>query len=94
MLKTFFADGGYRGKLVQFVKKCYRKLEWKLEIVKKPENINTFEVLPLRWIVERTNAWNDNYRRLSKDYERKTESVEAFLYLAQIRLLALRCEKS
>ena len=93
-LKTFFADGGYRGKLVQFVKKCYRKLEWKLEIVKKPENINTFEVLPLRWIVERTNAWNDNYRRLSKDYERKTESVEAFLYLAQIRLLALRCEKS
>jgi len=91
-LKTFFADGGYRGKLVQFVKKCYRKLEWKLEIVKKQENFNGFEVLPMRWIVERTNAWNDNNRRLSKDYERKTESAEAFLYLAQIRLLALRCE--
>ena len=92
-MQTFFADGGYRGKLVHFVKKCYRKLNWKLEIVKKPENINTFQVLPLRWIVERTNAWNDNYRRLSKDYERKTESAEAFIYLAQIRLLALRCEK-
>ena len=91
-LKTFFADGGYRGKLVPFVKKCYRKLEWKLEIVKKQKNFNGFEVLPMRWIVERTNAWNDNNRRLSKDYERKTESAEAFLYLAQIRLLALRCE--
>lgn len=93
-LKTFFADGGYRGKLVQFVKKCYSRLQWELIIVKKTENLNTFEVLPMRWIVERTNAWNDNYRRLSKDYERKTQSVEAFIYLAQIRLLALRCEKT
>lgn len=91
-LKTFFGDGGYRGKLVQFVKKSYQRLTWDLKIVKRPENINTFEVLPMRWIVERTNAWNDNYRRLSKDYERKTESVEAFIYLAQIRLLAIRCE--
>jgi putative transposase len=90
--KTFFADGGYRGKLVHFVKKYYRKLEWRLEIVKKDPNVNTFKILPLRWIVERTNAWNDNCRRLSKDYERKTVSSEAFLYLAQIRLLAIRCE--
>lgn len=91
-LKTFFADGGYSGKFVQYVKKCYRKLAWELNIVKKEQNIKTFKVLPLRWIVERTNAWNDNYRRLSKDYERKTESVEAFIYLAQIRLLAIRCQ--
>ena len=93
-LKTFFADGGYQGKLLQFVKKCYNRLQWELIIVKKAENINTFEVLPMRWIVERTNAWNDNSRRLSKDYERKTQSVEAFIYLAQIRLLALRCGKN
>ena len=91
-LKTFFADGGYSGKFVRYVKKCYRKLAWELNIVKKEQNIKTFKVLPLRWIVERTNAWNDNYRRLSKDYERKTESVEAFIYLAQIRLLAIRCQ--
>lgn len=90
-LQMFFADGGYRGKFVHFVKKCYQKLGWELQIVKKDPNINTFEVLPMRWIVERTNAWNDNYRRLSKDYERKTESVEAFIHLAQIRLLAIRC---
>ena len=93
-LKTFFADGGYQGKLVEFVKNCYQRLGWELKIVKKAEKINKFEVLPMRWIVERTNAWNDNYRRLSKDYERKTESVEAFIYLAQIRLITLRFEKA
>jgi len=93
-LKTFFADGGYKGKLVRFVKKIYSRLTWELKIVKRPENLNTFKVLPMRWIVERSFAWHDNCRRLSKDYERKTESAEAFIYLAQIRLLALRCQKS
>ena len=93
-LKLFFADGGYRGKLVEFVKKNYEKLGWQLHIVKKEENLKTFKVLPMRWIVERSFAWHDNCRRLSKDYERKTASAEAFLYLAQIRLLAIRYEKS
>lgn len=93
-LKTFFADGGYRGKLVKFVKKAYRRLEWTLHIVKKDENINTFKVLPMRWIVERTNAWNDNNRRLSKDYERHTLSSLAFIHLAQVRLLALKYGKT
>jgi len=93
-LKTFFADGGYSGKLVHFVRKHYRRLNWTLTIVKRNQNINTFKVLPMRWIVERSFAWHDNCRRLSKDYERKTQSTEAFMYLAQIRLLAIRCGKS
>ncbi len=92
-LFLFFADGGYAGKLVEFVKKQFRKFNWQLHIVKKQENLNTFKVLPKRWIVERTFAWLDNCRRLSKDYERKTSSSEAFIYLAQVRLLALRCGK-
>jgi putative transposase len=91
---VFFADGGYRGKLVDFVKNQFEKLNWKLHIVKKDENLKTFKVLPKRWIVERTFAWLDNCRRLSKDYERKTASTEAFMHLAQVRLLALRCQKT
>ena len=41
-----------------------------------------FEVLPTRWIVERTFAWLGNYRRLSKDYEGRTKVSEAFVYVA------------
>lgn len=93
-LRVFFADGGYAGKLVDFVKNQFQKLAWQLHIVKKAENIKTFKLLPKRWIVERTFAWLDNCRRLSKDYERKTSSSEAFIHLAQVRLLALRCGKT
>lgn len=93
-LWLFFADGGYTGKLVDFVKNQFARLAWQLHIVKKAENLNTFKVLPKRWIVERTFAWLDNCRRLSKDYERKTSSSEAFIHLAQVRLLALRCGKT
>ena len=93
-LKVFFADQGYTGKLIHFVKKSFRRLAWELHIVKKEENINTFKVLPKRWIVERTFAWLDNCRRLSKDYERQPSSSEAFIHLAQIRLLAIRCGKT
>ena len=92
-LQVFFADGGYSGKLVHFVKKRFKKLGWQLRIVKRDEKINTFKLLPMRWIVERTFSWTDNCRRLSKDYERKPASTEAFMQLAQIRLLAIRCGK-
>lgn len=93
-LRVFFADGGYAGKLVDFVKTQFKKLQWQLQIVKKDQSLNTFKVLPKRWIVERTFAWLNNCRRLSKDYERQTSSSEAFIYLAQVRLLALRCGKT
>ena len=46
-----------------------------------------FQVLPRRWIVERTFSWIDHNRRMSKDYERLPESSEAFVYLAMSRLI-------
>lgn len=49
-----------------------------------------FRVLPRRWVVERTFAWLGRNRRLSKDYEQRTDSEEAFLYLAMCRLMLHR----
>jgi transposase len=61
------------------------KLDW--EKLMPP---NGFQVLPKRWVVERTFSWTDQKRRISKDYERQTETSEAFIYVAISRLMARR----
>ena len=55
-----------------------------LRISKKDPDQKGFKVIPKRWVVERTNAWNGNSRRLSKDYERTVASSEAFVIIAAI----------
>jgi putative transposase len=82
-LKKIFADGGYRGELVTWVKE---NLHVNLEIVLKLGDQKGFQVLPKRWVIERTNAWISRNRRLARDYERLAESSEAFIYIAMIRL--------
>ena len=57
-----------------------------MEIVKRNES-DKWEVLPKRWIVERTFAWLMNFRRLVMDYERTTESVESYIYIAMIMIM-------
>jgi len=49
-----------------------------------------FQVLPRRWVVERTFSWIDQNRRMSKDYERLCASGEALVYAAMIRLMLRR----
>jgi transposase len=49
-----------------------------------------FQVLPRRWVVERTFSWTDQNRRMSKDYERLTETSEALIYVAMSRLMVRR----
>jgi transposase len=49
-----------------------------------------FQVLPRRWVVERTFSWIDQNRRMSKDYERLSASGEALVYAAMIRLMVRR----
>jgi putative transposase len=61
------------------------KLDW--EKFMPPQG---FQVLPRRWVVERTIAWIDHNRRMSKDYERLPESGEAFIYVAMSRLMLKR----
>ena len=78
-----FADGGYRGELVETAR---IKFGWVLEIVKRNDT-HKFKILPKRWIVERTFAWISFQRRTSKDYERLTETSTAFVQLSMIRLM-------
>jgi putative transposase len=54
----------------------------------------SFQVLPRRWVVERTFSWIDHNRRMSKDYERLTETSEAFIYVAMTRLMVRRLARS
>jgi putative transposase len=82
-LEKIFADGSYRGELVDWVQK---NLHVVLEIVLKLEGQQGFHVLPKRWVIERTFAWITRNRRLARDYERLAQSSEAFLYVAMIRL--------
>ncbi len=62
---------------------------WRLEIVKR-NDVSRFEVLPKRWIVERTFAWIGRCRRLARDFERPIRSVVAFIRLAMIRIMMRR----
>jgi len=86
-LTRIWADGGYAGKLVDWAKEAG---QWILEIVKRSDTAVGFEVLPHRWIVERTFAWLGRFRRMSKDYEALLETSEAMIRVAMIRLMTRR----
>jgi len=82
-LRKIFADGGYRGELVNWVK---NELHAEMEIVLKFGDKKGFQVLPKRWVIERTNAWVTRNRRMARDYERLAETSESFIYILMIRL--------
>ena len=87
-LRHVFADGGYAG---QKLKTALAKIgDWTLQIVKRSDTAKGFEVLPRRWVVERTFAWLNRNRRLAKDFERTVESATAWLFLASVQLIARR----
>ena len=86
-LLLIWADGGYAGKLVDWVKEvCH----WTLQIVKRSDDATGFVVLPRRWVVERTFAWLGRYRRMSKDYEELPQSSECMILIAMINLMSRR----
>ncbi len=86
-LQLIWADGGYAGKLVAWLRDPWR---WTLAIVKRSDAARGLQVLPRRWVVERTFAWLARYRRLSKGDEYLTESAEAMLHVAMIHLMLVR----
>ena len=65
-----------------------------IEVVKRNQETQGFEVLPRRWVVERTFAWFGRYRRLSKDYEYLPRTSETMLYIAMINIMLRRLTRS
>jgi putative transposase len=89
-LRLIWADGGYAGKLLQWVCALRHSNPLKLEIVKRSDQRKGFYVLPRRWVVERTFGWLGRQRRLSKDYEFLTQTSETMIYVAMIGLMVRR----
>lgn len=89
-LQKIWADAGYRGRFEDWV---MERTGWSIEIVEKPPG-GGFQVLPRRWVVERTFAWLGKFRRLSKDYEALPLSEETWIYLAMTNLMVARSGRS
>ncbi|MDQ3655631.1 MAG: IS5 family transposase [Chloroflexota bacterium] len=85
-LERLWADSGYTGQLETWV----AEQGWELTIVAKDPTATGFQVLPKRWIIERTFAWLGKCRRLSKDYEHLVASSEAMIRLAMVGLVLRR----
>jgi transposase len=87
-LRHIFADRIYRGpQLRAAIADCG---PWTIEIVERPAGVKGFQLLPRRWVVERTFAWLGRSRRLAKDFEATIASATAWLLIAHLRLLARR----
>lgn len=86
-----WADGGYANKIdSSLLGWAKEKLGLLVEIVKRSDDVKGFQVLPRRWVVERTFGWLIRNRRLARDYERLTANSEAMIKIAMIRLMATR----
>ena len=86
-LKHLFADGAYdRGKLASLA--AYK--DFTLEIVRKLPDQKGFQVLPRRWVVERTFGWMTRWRRLVRDYEKRLDVSDAMIHLGMGALLLRR----
>jgi transposase len=101
-VRRLWADSGYRGRLVSW---ALDALGLTVEVVQRPDGgfrqrwlpagaeppeVPRFQVVPRRWVVERTFAWLGRYRRLSRDYEYRPETSEALVYAAMTRLMTRR----
>ena len=89
-LQIIWADGGYLGALVQWVKQLRPFGKLRLEIVRRSDTAKGFKVLPQRWIVERTLGWFSKSRRLRTDYEVRLDHSEAMLRICMIRIMLKR----
>jgi transposase len=86
-IRLIWADSGYQAaRLLAWA----TRLHLALQIVRRPDGLHTFQVLPRRWVVERTFAWISKHRRTVRDYERLPASHEAMVTWAMIALMARR----
>ncbi len=85
-LQLMWVDAGYSG--WRFALGVWLIIQARVEVIKRTSP--RFEVLPKRWIVERTLGWLNWYRRLSKEYEQLPEMSEAAIYASMTRLMLKR----
>ena len=84
------ADGGYAGDKLREALRKIGKSKWAVAIIKRSDTPKGFEVLPRRWVVERTFASFNRNRRLAKDFEQTIASANAWLFIASIQRFARR----
>lgn len=90
-LEVVWADSKYHNyRLYDWLESRQRQLRWRLEIVSRPKDAKGFVLLPKRWVVERSFAWLGRSRRLSKDYERRTDSSECMVRISGMHLILKR----
>jgi len=87
-LRVVWADSKYHN--YALYEWLAQEVDYELEIVSRPQGARGFVLLPKRWVAERTLAWLGRCRRLSKDYERRTDTSEAMVMLSAIHLMVRR----
>lgn len=86
-ISLIWADAGYAGRLVRWAKTV---LAFTVTIVKRTDDLAGFQVIPRRWVVERTLAWISKHRRCVRDYETLPEHSEAMVHIAMIMTMSRR----
>jgi transposase len=86
-LVRVWADGGYTGHLTDWT---VQHLGVVLDIVRRSDDVQGFQVLPRRWVVERSFAWLLRSRRLVRDYERRTDTSESVVLWSMTMLMSRR----
>jgi transposase len=90
-IALIWADAGYANQIdAGLVTWARTAIGVVLEIVRRSDDVKGFQVLPRRWVVERTFGWLIRNRRLARDYERLTGNAETMIKIAMIRLMAIR----
>jgi putative transposase len=87
-LRVVYADSQYRAEVLR--EEVFDFAPFRLVVVSRPEDAVGWVPLPQRWVAERTFAWLGRSRRLSKDYERRTESSAAMIQVSMIHLMLRR----
>ncbi len=85
-LQKLWADGTYRGRFVERAAELGIDVEITTRLSERPG----FQVVPRRWVSERTFAWLGHYRRLSKDYEYWGYTSDAMIYAAMVHIMVRR----
>jgi putative transposase len=87
-LEKVYADNKYHN--YALYRWLHGNVNYVLEVVSKRKDQEGFKVLPQRWVVERTFAWIGRCRRLSKEYERRTDTSETIIKISMIHLMLKR----